>query len=100
MLAELPDDWEIPAPPTIPDWLRWAWRGWLRLHRDRPYTGGGMGAAGPRGIPWRDVTQWCDRYGHDSEYFDVIVEAMDKVYLTWHAAKVEQEIAAAKANRR
>lgn len=83
-----------PAAPELPDWLRWIWRAWSRLHHERPHVVGGFAAplggmtirSVPGRIPWTAVRAWCRHHGHgadDMEMLEGCIAALDDVYLEW-----------------
>lgn len=85
-LAALPPEERPPSPDVRPD-LAWVWRAWWRLHRDRPWFGGGLGRAAPGSIPFRDVVQWCQANGHPRKvwgFVDRCFQAMDREFLAHH----------------
>lgn len=83
LAAQLPDDWEVPSPPQVPEvWLP-VWRAWRRLSADRPMHGGGLGPPVPGRIPWRDIDRWCARHGGDVAEYSEIFDSMDEVYVRW-----------------
>jgi hypothetical protein len=91
----------VAAPePDLPDWLRWIWRAWWRLHDELPWRSGGMGPARPGRIPWTSVAAWCEWHGYggdDEAVLEAGLAAMDAEFLAWHD---EQQRAAEAARGR
>jgi hypothetical protein len=75
-------------------WLQWIWRAWERLHQDRPMLGGGMTAAVPGRIPWRDIRAWCGEHNYgpgEMEFMDACFGQMDAEYSAWHAEQMKKD---------
>lgn len=86
------DPGRLPPEAKIPEGLRWIWRAWVRLHHDRPMTGG-FGGVMPGRIPWAQIRDWCRFHALPSAAvgeMDACFAAMDGVYLDWHAAEAKR----------